>query len=168
MVVKRKSKKESELQRHSSANNSLTDGERSVHVQAFKEKTGLVTKEEIKSLPFNNIEELKQKVALLESYTIANQHLVDLFGSVGGRAVNALNQVVDLQARLLVLEESCKEQGLNPLEHPGWLKARQMLASETQFIHKHGLDAAEVRSRIDSRGGKRGEDVMFDIKVEEE
>jgi len=166
-MVRRK-KKMLEVEKHNVANNSLINGERSIHVAAFKERTGLVTKSEIKKLPFSNLEELKQKVSLLEAYTVANQHLVDLFGSVGGRAVNALNQVVDLQARLLVLEESCKEQGLNPLEHPGWLKARQMLASETQFIHKHGLDVAEVRSRIDSRGSKRGEDVMFDIKSEGE
>jgi hypothetical protein len=82
---------------------------------------------------------------------------------MNGRVINALIQVMDLQTKLLELEESLKEQGVNPLTSPEWIKAREMLSKETQFIHKHGLDIAEVTSRIRSRKDKRGEDILFEV-----
>jgi len=138
-------------------------GRHSKYLDEFKKKTGLVSMDEIKSLPIDSVEALNRKIELMDKYTTANQRLVDLFGAVGGRAVNALNQVVDLQSRLLELEESCKEQGINPLEHPAWLKAREMLARETQFIHKHGLDAADTMSRVEARKKSRDDDDAFTI-----
>lgn len=146
------------------------DGERSKYMQEFKSKTGLVSMKEIRQLPITSIEALNKKIELMERYTVANQRLVDMFGSVGGRAVNALNQVVDLQARLLQLEEQCEMKGENPLENQSWLKARDMLAKETQFIHKHGLDVLNVESQVNSRQTKRAEDtdtVFINCEVNE-
>jgi hypothetical protein len=143
--------------------NGMTTGEDSQQLQEFKRETGLVTKEEIKRLEPSTIQELQKKIQLLDQYTVAQQRLVDLFGSMNGRVINALIQVMDLQTKLLELEESLKEQGVNPLTSPEWIKAREMLSKETQFIHKHGLDIAEVTSRIRSRKDKRGEDILFEV-----
>jgi len=163
-MVKKKEKKKVELNNNTKFNG-LKTGRFSKELDEFKKKTGLVSMEELKGLPIDSYEGLQKKIKLMDEYTVANQRLVDLFGSVGGRAVNALNQVVDLQARLLELEDDCKERGENPLENSSWLRARQMLANEVQFIHKHGLDVAVVRERLDGRKEKRCEDVMFDIGV---
>jgi len=144
----------------------LKTGKHSKQLKAFKEKTGLVHIDEIKKLPIDTVQLLQKKVELMNNYAIANQRLVDLFGSVGGRMVNALNVYIDLQAKLLQLEDECIQRGENPLENPSWLKAREMLAKEIKFIHKHGLDAADVQSKIDTRKQKRNEDVIFEVEEE--
>ena len=47
-----------------------------------------------------------------------------------------------------------------------WQNMRKQLASEIQFIHKHGLDAVDVQSRVEARKKVKGDDTMFDIDVE--
>jgi len=150
--------------------NHITHGEDSKYLQTFKKKAGLVTKEEIKSLEPKNIQELQKKIALLDRYAVAQQKLTDLFGSVNGRVINSIAQNVDLQTKLWELEETLKEEGKNPLLCPEWVRAREMLAKETQFIHKHGLDVADVKSRIDNRKIHRGDDILFEVEegVEDE
>ena len=182
----------------------LKTGRHSKYLDEFKKRTGLVTMDEIRDLPIDQYEQLQKKIKLMDEYTVANQKLVDLFGSVGGRAVNALNQVVDLQARLLEFEDnyairqeeakkrleqvekeieefdSDNKYGLNSLkkeqyelrqlilssvmDSPTWQNLRKQISLETQFIHKHGLDIAEVQSRIRSRATKKDDDVLFDIE----
>ena len=146
--------------------NGMTTGEDSTAMAAFKKKAGLVTKDEIKSLEPKNIQELQTKIKLLHDYAMAQQALVDIFGTVNGRVINSISQVVDLQTKLWQLEEKLKEAGMNPLESPEWIKARDMLAKETQFIHKYKLDVADVVSRISNRKEKRGDDVIFEIEPE--
>ena len=141
----------------------LKTGEDSKQLNEFKNKTGLVKMEEIKKLPITTIQLLEKKIELMNNYAIANQRLVDLFGAVGGRMVNALNVYIDLQAKLLELEDECKLRKENPLENRGWLKAREMLANEIKFIHKHGLDTADVQSKIETRKHKRNEDIIFEV-----
>lgn len=148
--------------------NGLVTGEASKQLQEFKRKAGIVTKEEIRSLEPRTISDIEKKIELLDKYTIVQQRLVDLFGTLNGRVINSINQVMDLEIKLIELEETLKEQGQNPLLCPEWVKAREMLSRETQFIHKHKIDVAEVASRIQSRKAKRGEDVIFDIVVDEE
>lgn len=143
-------------------------GRHSKYMKEFKKKTGLVSMDEIKKLPVGSVEALKQKVALMDEYAVANQKLVDLFGSVGGRVVNSLNQVIDLQGKLLLLEKKCEREGINPLENKDWVKARKMLADEIQFVHKHGLDAADVQSKVEARKRGRDDDVLFTIEPEED
>jgi len=142
----------------------IKTGEDSKKVQEFKKKAGLVTKDEIKRLPFSDVESLNRKIELLDRYATANQKLVDVFGSINGRVVNALNMLVDLQGKLWELEEECKLAGVSPLENPSWIKARDMLAKEAQFIHKHNLDVKDVRSKVDARKRVMGDDVMFEVE----
>lgn len=163
----RKSKKKREVEKRIKGRKSET-GRHSKYMKEFKRKTGLVSMDEIKELPIGSVEALKQKVALMDEYAVANQKLVDLFGSVGGRVVNSLNQVIDLQGKLLLLERKCEEEGLNPLENPDWVKARKMLSDEIQFVHKHGLDAADVQSKVEARKRERDDDVLFTIEKNEE
>lgn len=181
--------------------NNLQHGESSHYLTDFKQKAGLVTMEEIRSLEPKNIEEMNKKIALIDRYAMAQQKLVDVFGSVNGRVINAINQNVDLQARLWEYEENfikkkelaksriteieqemttTEEQnklsalkkelfGLKMLvvsdiiEDMTWQNLRKQLATETQFIHKFGLDVADVQARNEARKSKRGEDIIFTV-----
>lgn len=142
----------------------LVKGEFSKHLADFKEKTGLVTKEELKALPIDNIKQLQEKIDLMDRYATAQQKLVDIFGAIGGRVVNSLSLVVDLQAKLWELEETARESGVSPLEYKEYLKARELLSKEMQFIHRHGLDRADVQSKIESRKKKGNDDVIFEVE----
>ncbi len=142
----------------------MLTGEDSKKMKVFKEKAGLVTRDEIKKLPIDDVAAIQAKIALLDRYAVAQQKLVDVFGSINGRVVNAINIVVDLQGKLWELEEKCKLDGENVLENPHYLKAREMLAREMQFIHKHNLDVKDVKSKVESRKRSMGDDVLFEVE----
>jgi len=180
-------------------------GEHSVIVQDFKAKSGLVTMAEVRRLPVDSFDLLRRKIRLMDEYAVANQKIVDLVGSVGGRVSNSLNLFVDLQARLLVFEESFLERkklarsrivdideellscgsdvgvarlskekfGLEQfllsdvMENKTWQEMRKQMSSEMQFIHKHGVDAADVQSRIEGRKRARDDDDLWTVEVEE-
>ena len=57
---------------------------------------------------------------------------------------------------------------MNVMDSPTWQKIRQQVGAETQFIHKHGLDAADVQSKIEVRKRARNEDDLFEVVEEAE
>jgi len=141
----------------------IKGGEHSKYLKEFKQKAGLVTKAELKALPISTVEQLEKKIELMNRYALAQQRLVDIFGAIGGRVVNSLSLVVDLQSKLWELEEKARERGDSPLEYKEYLKARELLSKEMQFIHRHGLDVADVQSKIESRKLDRDDDVIFEV-----
>ncbi len=144
--------------------NALKSGETSKRLNEFKDRTGLVLKGEVEALPEASQELLARKLALMERYTVAQQKLVDVFGSVGGRMVSSLTQVVDLQGKLWELEDKLSRDGMNPLENVSWMRAREQLSKELQFIHKYQLDVADVQDKISTRKKARGDDVVFNVE----
>ena len=144
----------------------LKHGEDSKQLQEFKKKVGLVTKEEINRLPINTIKALQAKIDLMDKYSVSQQKIVEIFGAIDGRVVNALSQVVDLQGKLWELEEKLLLEGESPLENDSYMRARDMLRKQTEFIHKQGLDIAKFQYDKEKVAEKINPDDLFKVVAE--
>jgi hypothetical protein len=112
--------------------------------------------------------EVQAKVELHRKYLELQSVLVQNYMSMGLQHVNAVQNFVDLQVKLFELEQQIKAEGGNPLENDAWVRARDLLSKELQFIHKHGLDQAKFQNDLQAKKQKMGDDAMFVVEAEVE
>lgn len=105
--------------------------------------------------------EVQAKVELHKRYVEYQTILAQNFSALGLQHVNALHNVIDLQNKLFELEDKLRRENVNPLESPEWVKARELLAKEMQFIHKHGLDQQKFQVELEKTKKKTNDDVMY-------
>ena len=139
-------------------------------MKEFAEKVGLPTKKEV----INDIDEqvsnlpmsmaVDKKIERIERFARAQELLHRVVRSQRYQIANSLHSLVDLQEKLWALEESLQEKGENPLLCPEWMKARELMAKEQQFIQKHGLEGAKFEHDLQKEHAKDGMDVMFEVK----
>lgn len=153
---------------------SSAPGERTTDLAEYKDKMGLPKwkdlSKELEELAKRHdvtwANQLQAKVELHRKYVEYQTLLAQNFSSMGLQHINALNNTLDLQNKLFELEEKLRAEGVNPLEDEGWMKAREILAKEIQFLHKHKLDIAQFQHNLQGAKNRQGDDAMFTVDVE--
>jgi hypothetical protein len=151
-------------------------GERSAELVELKDKLGLPKwndlQQELAELAKRHditwANELQAKVELHRKYAEYQTLLMLNFKSMGLDNVNAMRNMIDLQVKLFELEEKLRADGVNPLESDEWVRGREMLAKEMQFIHKHKLDVATFQANVGKIKNKIGDDDMFVVEAKTE
>lgn len=148
--------------------------ERNAEMVEYKEKMGLPKwkdlSAELEELAKRHdtswANQLQAKVELHRKYVEYQTLLAQNFSSMGLQHINALNNTLDLQNKLFELEEKLRGEGINPLEDEKWMKSREMLAKEIQFLHKHKLDIAQFQQNLQGVKKRQGDDAMFVVDVD--
>jgi hypothetical protein len=150
-------------------------GERNPELQEFKEKMGLPQwkslSNELDQLAERHgvswAEQLREKIELHKKYIEYQTTLALMYQSIGLPQVNAIHNALDLQNKLFELEEKLRNEGVNPLESDEWMRARDLLAKEMQFIHKHKLDLAQFQAALEKKKDRYNEDAIFTVEADE-
>lgn len=122
-------------------------GNKSKKLERFLKSAGLPSRRDVGDLlDAGFAAEVQRRVDLMTQYAAATEMVYRNMTAVGWRAANAMHLVVDLQGKLWQLEQALAAEGKNPLESPEWLKARELLSKEVQFIQRLGLDAAKFEA----------------------
>lgn len=138
--------------------------ERSAKFSKFKKETNLPSFREVTDLSEAGLAgAVEARLKLMERYATVNEALYRTIRANGWRVADAIRNMVDLQGKLWEFEEKLKEQGLNPLESPEWMKARELLSKEAQFIQKQGLEVAKFDESISRRKEAFGDDAIFEV-----
>jgi hypothetical protein len=153
---------------------SSAPGDASIPLIELKDRLGLPKwqdlSQELKELAVRHdapwAEELKQRVDLHRKYVEYQTLLAINFSSLGLQYVNSLHNAMDLQNKLFELEEKLRKDGVNPLESEEWVKGRELLAKELQFIHKHGLDQKRFEVEKDRAKQRKDDDNIFTVEAE--
>lgn len=153
---------------------SSAPGERNKKIAEYKAKNGLPMwrplVEELKQLAERHdqpwADELKARIDLHRKYVEFQTVLARDFSALGLNYLNSFNNAIDLQSKLFDLEERLRKEGKNPLESEEWVKGRELLSKELQFIHKHKLDAAKFELDIQNTKKRQGDDDVFVIEAE--
>ena len=149
-------------------------GGRSKDIAAVKKKMNLPVwkdlSDELHVLAERNgagwADELKEKVDLYRRFVEYQSVLMVNIKAMGVDQANAMRNMMDLQMKLFELEQKLRDEGTNPLESPEWVKAREMLAKEMQFIHKHKLDIAQFQASVEKAKTRLDDDSMFVVEAE--
>jgi hypothetical protein len=143
-------------------------GENSKYLQSFKEKVGLPTAEEIKGLLEGGFaDQVIGRVKVMQQYAIAQQMLYQTMTAMDWKVANSLHNIVDLQSKLWTLEEDLRQRGENPLENDAWMRARELLGKEVQFVQKQGLDTAKFQVDVQKNREALGDDDLFKVEARE-
>jgi hypothetical protein len=146
----------------------LVNGNSSQNVNGFFRKIGMPDEKQVIKLPIDTINDMEKKIGLMERYYTVRKKLVDQLAIVGFDVLNLTESMVDLQGKIWELEEKLKLEDKNPLESKEWLEARKQLMAEMQFIHKQGLNAIDIESKVQTRKAMLNDDIAFEIEVESE
>lgn len=142
-------------------------GETSPRLNTYKKTQGLAKWEDIQRDERNGLmDEAERKIRQIARYNEQNQILMQTMNSAGWSVMNVAINITDLQGKLFDLEEKLIAEGVNPLESPEWVKAREMLAKEVQFVHKHKIDATELQMKMKREKETMGDDNIFTIETE--
>jgi hypothetical protein len=141
----------------------LKDGHRSQYVNEFFKKNNFPKEKEVRDLPVDTINDMEKKIALMERYYKVKKNIVDQMAVIGVDFLNLTDSIVDLQGKLWELEDKLAKEGKNPLEDKRWVEARKLLMSDIQFVHKQGLTALDIESKIQNRKERLNEDIVFEL-----
>jgi len=142
-------------------------GEQSKEMKRFKKEQGLATWKEIqKQESLGLVDEAERKIRQIARYNEQQNILIQTMTSAGWSVVNVLHNITDLQGNLFDLEEKLRNEGINPLESPEYMKAREMLNKQIEFVHKHKIDATELQLKINDKKEKMDDDSLFTVDAE--
>lgn len=127
----------------------------------FKQQFG-ISKEDIKRLPIRNIEQVTQKVAVLQEYVRTKRLFAESVASMGGPQVMLLNELADMQAMLSEKETGILEQGLRPVDDPEYLELKSDYVEKLMRLQKLGIDF----QRLDLEKERQGADAGVAFVVE--
>lgn len=169
-MAERKKKKKKRL--YVNDRDSTAPGEGDRELVEYKDKMGLPKwndlSREIERLSEKHgvgwADELKAKIDVHRKYVEYQTLLAQNYSALGLQHVNVIHNVVDLQNKIFVLEEKLRSEGRNPLESSEWVKARELLMKEMQFIHKHGLDEKKFQHNLSVAKKRSGDDDLFVVE----
>lgn len=143
----------------------LKDGHRSKHLNKFKEDNNLMAHKEMQYLEKHGlVEQVNGKIERLERFAAANERIMNVMHAGGWDVTNVFHNYIDLQDKLFELEATLQARGENPLQSPEWMKAREQLNKELQFIHKHKLDFEKFQYAKNHKAVKKDEDDLFTVE----
>ena len=138
---------------------------RSKQLQDFKKKANLPEWKELNDQLDEGMSAIvEKKVELMQRFAVAQRLLYETCSANGWKVANVINNITDLQGKLWELEEDLRRQGKNPLESAEWMKARELLMKEAQFMHKHKLDLDRFNEGVGHQRRKFDDDAVFEVK----
>jgi hypothetical protein len=160
-MAKKKAKRQSAI---TNSQAQTVKGEQSKELKKFKKEQGLATWKEIqKEEQRGLVDEAERKIRQIARYNEQQNVLIQTMTSAGWSVVNVLHNITDLQSNLFDLEEKLRNEGINPLESPEYMKAREMLNKQIEFVHKHKIDAVELQLKISDKKEKMDDDTLFEV-----
>ncbi len=145
------------------------NGDHSKKLAVFKEKAGLPKWKELNNeLDEGFAKSVEKKIDLMHKYATANKILMEVASAADWRIMNIMQQTVDLQGKLWELEEKLRADHINPLEDDSYMRAREQLQKDMQFIHKHGLDQAKFQADLAKAQSRMDDDNIFTVNTNAE
>lgn len=139
MVAKSGREKKKKVSDRQKANR-LVHGRDSKQFQGWLKKKGLPTIEELRQVEVVTIDDMREKVRLLEKYNQETEIILQYFKNVGRRGMEAIDSLGKLHMQLLELEEKLKLQGLNPLESKEYQDALKQKLELMKFLERIKFD----------------------------
>jgi hypothetical protein len=143
--------------------------ERSPVLQRFKETHGLAKWKDIQKLEqMGLVDQVEWKIAQMERFSAVNRAIHETIHAAGWSETSLIHNIIELQSNILDLEEKLKAEGINPLESPEWMKAREQLVKDLQFVQKQDLDVSKFLHGVERTREKRNEDDLFVVEVNDD
>lgn len=131
----------------------------------FKKDNNLPDMKEIqKNLSMGLAEQVERRLKYFAEYNALQEQVLQLVHGAGWDVANIVNSIVDLQGKLFELEAKLEGEGINPLESDEYMRARKMLTDQIQYIHKHKLDVAEFRHKVQKKKEDLDDDSIFTVE----
>jgi hypothetical protein len=142
--------------------------ERSQVLDRFKREHNLPKWGDVQKLEkMGLLDQVEWKIAQMERFAAVNKMIHETIHAAGWSETTLIHNIVDLHSKLLDLEERLRTEGKNPLESPEWMKAREALTKDLQFVQKQDLDVSKFLHGVEKSREKRHEDDLFTIEADD-
>lgn len=139
--------------------------DRNKNLVEYKKKNGLPTWKEIQQDEEKGMStRIEEKLRLMARFNVENERLYQIMTAGGYDILNIIHDVVNLKNNLLEYDEALRSQGINPVTDDKFMKARDALMKDLQFITKQKLDIAEFQHKIEKTKEKRDDDSIFVVE----
>ena len=139
--------------------------DRSKKLQEFKKANGLPTWKDLQDDERKGLgAAIDEKLRRMARFSVVNQQIVQTVHGAGWDVANILHQIVSLQNNLLEYEEMLQQEGKNPLTDANYMKAREQLMKDIQFISKQKLDVAQFQHKVQHSKEKMDDDDMYQVE----
>lgn len=127
----------------------LKQGRYSNDFQHFLKEKGLVTADDVKNIPADTVDAILKKVQVMKDYSATVTALAEWYGNTGKRGLAAFDKLVDLRSRILVREDSLKQEGKDSLEDPMLLQWHKLELELMKFLEKMRFDSAKAQREFE-------------------